>query len=138
MTEPHDTARQPGSGETRPEARDLAEEIGVQYEGISVGGIMGFVAVVILAVVLLVTVGFVWAGAFSQQLHEEMAASAEYPETREVELQAARKLNQYGVIDQNQGIYRIPIDRAIDLMVNEAYQAPGGDYSQELQLQPGN
>jgi hypothetical protein len=66
-------------------------------------------------------------------------AETTYPELREAMASAAGRLTQFGVVDQAQGVYRIPIDRAIDLMVNEQFQNGGaGDYSDELRLLPPN
>jgi len=149
MTEPRE------SGESRePEAtaqpeevsaptaegasEEMEEMVGVQYEGVGAGLIMGFIFVCLLFVVGVVWVGIKWAESEAQQAQETAAMGLNYPELRQAELTAARLLNQYEVIDAGQGRYRIPIDRAVDLMVREAYLAPGGNYSQELQLLPGN
>lgn len=110
--------------------------VGVQYEGVGAGPIMGFIFVILIFIAVFVWVGINWAESAAQQAHEAAAMDLNYPELRQAELTAARHLNQYEVIDAGQGIYRIPIDRAIDLMVREAYQAPGGNYSQALQLAP--
>ncbi len=117
---------------------EMEEIVGVQYEGVGAGLIMGFIFVCLMFVVGVVWVGINWAESAAQQAHEVAAMDLNYPELRQAELTAARLLNQYEVIDAGQGRYRIPIDRAVDLMVREAYLAPGGNYSQELQLLPGN
>ena len=117
---------------------EMDEMVGVQYEGVGAGLIMGFIFVCLMFVVGVVWVGINWAESEAQQAHETAAMDLNYPELRQAELTAARLLNQYEVIDARQGRYRIPIDRAVDLMVREAYLAPGGNYSQELQLLPGN
>ncbi len=145
MTEPKQ------SGEAHePEASSLPEAVptsaveavddlvGVQYEGVGAGLIMGFIFVCLIFIGGLVWVGMNWAESEVQQAQEAAAADLNYPDLRQAELTAARQLNQYGVIDAAQGRYRIPIDRAIDLMVREAYLATGGSDSQSLQLLPGN
>ena len=132
MTEPNEQTQQ-------PKAPTLTgDEIGVQYEGVGARPIMGFIFISVVLIALVVWVGINWAESAVQQAHEAAAMDLNYPDLRQSELAAIRLLNQYEVIDAEQGIYRIPIDRAIDLMVQEAYQAPGGNYSQELQLSPGN
>ena len=137
MTEPNDSATSP-----EPEAPSAPEAmegvVGVQYEGIGAGPIMGFVFMCVILIGAVVWVGINWAESEVQQAREAAAADLNYPELRQVKTAAARQLNHYDVIDADQGIYRIPIDRAIDLMVREAYLTPGGNYSQELQLLPGN
>ena len=52
-----------------------------------------------------------------------MAASGEYSELRQTEISAAEQLSQYEVISEEQGIYRIPIERSISLIANEPQPA---------------
>ncbi len=149
MTEPKESgeSREPEATAqpeqvSAPTAEGASEEreemVGVQYEGVGAGLIMGFIFVCLMFVAVVVWVGINWAESAAQQAHETAAMDLNYPELRQAELTAARLLNRYEVIDAGQGRYRIPIDRAIDLMVRQAYLAPGGTYSQELQLLPGN
>lgn len=141
MTEPEESgaAHDPSPPEAMPAAaveEDAA--VGVQYEGVGAGLILGFIFVAIFLIAAVVWVGMNWAGSVAQQAHEAAAADLNYPELRQANLQAAQRLNQYKVIDAGRGVYQIPIDRAIDLMVREAYQTPGGNYSQELRFTPAN
>ncbi len=145
MTEPKESgeahepeAPSPPEAVPTPAAEAVDDLIGVQYEGVGAGAIMGFIFLCVILIGGVVWVGMNWAESEVQQAQEAAAADLNYPELRQAELTAARQLNQYEVIDAAQGRYRIPIDRAIDLMVREAYLAPGSNYSQELQLLPGN
>ena len=145
MTEPTASGAPPEpEAPEHPEAvapattEEIDDLVGVQYEGIGAGPIMGFIFFSVMVIAVVVWVGINWAESVTQQAQEAAAANLNYPELRQTELSAARQLTQYEVIDAGQGIYRIPIDRAIDLMVREAYQAPGGNYSQQLQFLPGN
>jgi len=54
---------------------------------------------------------------------EAAAAAARYPLREETEAHARQLLEGYGVVDAEQGVYRVPIDRAMEEIV-EAY---GGD-----------
>ena len=119
-----------------PEALDNL--VGVQYEGIGAGPILGFIFICVIFICGVVWVGINWAEAETQKARDAASADLNYPELRQVKLDAARLLNHYDVIDAAQGRYRIPIDRAIELMVREAYLAPDGNYSQELQFLQGN
>ena len=111
---------------------------GVQHEGIEAGPIVAFIFLLIIAIGAVVWVAAQWFESVAEEAHHEAAATATYPELRQVELAATQLLNQYEVINADQGVYRIPIDRAIDLIVDEATPAPAANYSQELQLLPGN
>lgn len=141
MTEPneHGETQEPEAATPPVEAAPSAVEapddfVGVQYEGIGAGPIMGFIFLCVILIGGVVWVGINWAESEVQKAQEEAAANLNYPELRQARLAATQRLSQYEVIDAAQGRYRIPIDRAIDLMVREAYLAPEGNYSQELQL----
>jgi hypothetical protein len=87
----------------------------------------------------LVLFGFTLTEVTSRDIRTRVLAETTYPELREARASAAGRLTQFGVVDQAQGVYRSPIDRAIDLMVNEQFQNGGaGDYSDELRLLPPN
>lgn len=115
----------------------VAAEAGVEREGVATGQILGIAFAVLSAVVVIIIVLFMWTGVEAQAVRQAVVGSSGYPELRETEAAAARQLDHYDVVDDAQGIYRIPIDRAIDLMVLEAQQAPGRSYSAEIPaLQP--
>ncbi len=48
------------------------------------------------------------------------AVAAEYPDLQRLRAADAQTLGTFGVVDAEQGIYRIPVDSAITLMVDEA------------------
>ncbi len=81
--------------------------------------VWGTVALVVIIVIMLV-VAARWQ---MQKSAEAAAASLRYPLREETEAHARQLLEGYGVVDAEQGIYRIPIDRAMEEVV-EAY---GGD-----------
>ena len=56
-----------------------------------------------------------------------------YPPLRETNLSAQARLTQYAVVDLAAGRYRIPVDRAMDLMVSEAGAATTA-YTEDLRL----
>jgi hypothetical protein len=47
----------------------------------------------------------------------------ENPKLRDLRAQETLVLTTYKVIDTVRGVYQIPIDRAMELMVNESYEA---------------
>lgn len=111
-------------------------ELGVQHEGIGVGQVLGFMFATIVALGMAVVFVFFLTQTASQQALDDVTALQTYPQLREVEAAATQRLDQYEVLDAGAGVYQIPLDRAIDLMVNEAYQNPRTDYSSELVLRP--
>lgn len=107
-------------------------KLGVQHEGIGAAQILGFILAITVVILMAVAFTFVIMDTTVQAKRTTTATALNYPERRQVEANAAQRLTQYGTTDT--GTYRMPVDRAIDLMVNEAYQQPAGSYSPELQL----
>ncbi len=129
----------PGGAEAfaEVEGHDAHGVVGVEKESISVPLVLAIVAVTIVIVIGLVSTAFTITIVNSQETLANSAAANEYPELREVEAAAAAALTQYDVVDAEAGVFQIPIDQAIDLMVNEAYEnQAAGDYTDELVLQP--
>ncbi len=81
--------------------------------------VWGTVALVVIIVIMLV-VAARWQ---MQKSAEAAAASLRYPLREETEAHARQLLEGYGVVDAERGIYRIPIDRAME----EVVKAYGGD-----------
>ena len=55
-----------------------------------------------------------------RNVREAVAADAEYYQVNELKREAEEQLNSYGVVDLDNGIYRIPIDSAIsDIAADE-------------------
>lgn len=118
---------------------EAEEQLGVQHEGIGAAQVLGFVLAILAVLGMAVAFIFIILGEQVRGVEDAYASEANYVELREAEAQADRLLEQYGVIDEAQGIYRIPIDRAMELMANEAYtNRANRAYSPELQLLPGN
>ena len=124
------------SGDSEFYAEEAA--MGVQHEGVEAGQIMGIFLATTVGLVLAIIAVFVITDREHQLAIAELREGARYPELIEVRNDAAQKLTQVQVVNEEQQIYQIPIDRAIDLMVRESYNETGRTYSSELQLRPGN
>lgn len=51
-----------------------------------------------------------------------LTEEVENPRLEKLEMEAKEKLSTYGVVDASKGIYRVPIDRAMELIVQEYQQ----------------
>lgn len=124
------------AAEATQSPRYVAEEseLGVEHEGIEAGQILGFFLAVAVALVLSIVTLFQYVDLTAEDVRFTAAGESGYPELRRAELEATQRLSQYDVADPQQGRYRIPIERAIDLMAEEARQQPAPDYSTELNL----
>lgn len=98
------------------------KERGVAYEGVAASQIMAISASIIFVVLVAIVILFGWFGQVSQNQQAAAAQQQTYPQIRQAELEAEQQLQQYGVVDGEEGTYRIPIDRAMDLIATEEYQ----------------
>lgn len=114
---------------------DEEAELGVEHEGVEAGQILGFALATAVALGLAIFALFQYVDIVADETRFTATGSSGYPELREAELNATRQLSQYGVVDEQEGVYRIPVDRAIEIMANEARQSDG-EYSSELNLRP--
>ncbi len=98
------------------------KERGVAYEGVAASQIMGISASIIVVVLVAVAILFGWFEQVSQNKERAVGERQQYRNLRQAEMEATQRLQQYGVVDEEAGIYRIPIDRAMDLIATEEYQ----------------
>lgn len=104
-----------GEGGLFEEERDM----GVAHEGVESGQILAIAITVFIAVVIAALVVFFWSGNVARETRQATVGESGYPELRETEVEAARLLSQYDLASEEEGTYRIPIDRAMRLLINE-------------------
>lgn len=105
-------------------------ELGVEHEGVEAGQILGFVLATAVALGLAVFTLFQYVDITAQAVRIEATGRSGYPELLENRLNAIERLTQYDVVEGEEGRYRIPIDRAMELMTGE--DRTDADYSREL------
>lgn len=98
------------------------KERGVAYEGVAASQIMAISGSIIFVVLVAIAILFGWFGQVSQNQQAAAADQQTYQQIRQAELEAEQRLQQYGVVDEEGGAYRIPINRAMDLIATEEYQ----------------
>lgn len=109
-------------------------ELGVAHEGVAAGQILAITGGIVLALVLIIVTLIQYTQVTTQEVRYSTVGMSGYPELREARNAALRKLSEYGTVEDQPGVYRIPIDRAIELIANETYQQQGRTYSAELPL----
>ena len=132
-------ARAQAGREVTQDPKYISEEIklGVAHEGIEAGQIIGFFLATAVVLVLGILALIQFFDITADTVRFEMAGLSGYPELRESRLESVRRLSEYGAVEGAPDRYRIPIDRAMELMANEAYQnADDAAYSDELELIP--
>lgn len=96
-----------------------AAEEGVEPENFATGAFLKVLVITFVSLVVVLLVVGVWVRVWFQDEAVAQAASTQSPLLQEAEAEAARLLGGYGIVDAENGIYRIPIDRAMQLMVEE-------------------
>lgn len=109
------------------------KEVGVAYEGVAAGQIAAIMFSIVLVVSIAATIVFFWVGRVTGDAGLQAVDAENYTTLRQARLDAAQKLEQYRVIDEEEGTYQIPIDRAMDIIANEEYQSQtsGSDAPQQ-------
>lgn len=95
---------------------------GVAYEGVAASQIMGIAVSILVVILIAVVVIFGWYGQVAQETQANLTDERNYELLQETRTEANTGLSQYGVVDEEEGIYRIPIDRAMDVIATEEYQ----------------
>lgn len=114
------------------------EHLGVEHEGIGAAQVLGFILAILVVIGMAIVFVFIIVDTTTQQARQEAVALLEYPELRDAEAIADRQIRQYGTASDQDGTYRIPIERAMDILARRTRQQTTRAYSPELQLLPGN
>jgi hypothetical protein len=78
--------------------------------------------VIVVAVAIFLNEYFIFS---KDKLVYETVLSPESKALRDLRAREDELLNSYGVIDREKGIYRIPIDRAMKVLADEAFESSG-------------
>jgi hypothetical protein len=95
---------------------------GYDKTDVNITKILGYtftILVVLVAIVIFLYEVFTYS---KEQAIYEMVLSPESKAMRELRASEDQVLNSYKVLDAAKGIYQIPIERAIQIISNEAYQ----------------
>ena len=92
---------------------------GVEPEGISARAIIKLAVGTFVFLTLAVIAVIFWIKVTEHAREQEVTGMSQPVMLRQANADAQRLLTQYGVVDAEQGIYRIPIDRAMELVVQE-------------------
>ena len=114
------------------------EELGVEHEAIGVSQILGFIGAIIAVLILIIIFVFQIVNISELRTYESAVLESGYPELRQVRVEAAREMTQYEILNDAEGIYQIPVDRAMELLVDQERSEPEGGYSPELPLEARN
>ncbi len=112
-------------------------QMGVEAEGVESAQILGITLSVLAVIIIIIIILFNWKATVRQQTYLQSVTQSGYPDLVEVEASAARRLGQYEVVNDAEGVYRVPIERVITMMSNTAAARRDSAATEELPLLDG-
>lgn len=98
------------------------KERGVAYEGVAASQIIAIAVSILVVILVAVVVLFGWYGQVSQETRATASDTQNYQLLEQTRTEQEAAISQYGVVDEEAGVYRIPIEEAMDLMATEEAQ----------------
>ncbi|MEX2396096.1 MAG: hypothetical protein WD491_03680 [Balneolales bacterium] len=99
-------------------AFDEAVSYGAMYDKLNIKNLT-FWTVMGIGVLLIVVMGVISLYNYNKfQFQQSASIESEFPEYQRIQNMNMLQLNTYGVVDEETGVYRIPVDSAITLMLN--------------------
>jgi hypothetical protein len=93
--------------------------IAAEPEGLAVGNVVGkAVAMIVIPIVSAVLLMFPLVNKSVQTISMQASSQVGSPVKSNADAEAAMKLNNYAVVDRTAGLYQIPVERAIEIMVS--------------------
>ena len=108
--------------ETPPKYTEFDEsaDYGVMYDKINVKS-LAFWTLMGIGILVIVVMGVIALYNYNKfQFQESLSVQSEFQDFERFRANQQAHLNTYGVIDEEAEIYHIPIDSAMDLIVNES------------------
>jgi hypothetical protein len=93
-----------------------AVQHGVEGEGLDMDVIYKWSGIGVITVVVFVVVLIFYSQFALESAQNNASATSAYYEIEQITQEADERLNSYGVIDLEEGVYRIPIDEAINTL----------------------
>ena len=95
---------------------------GYEKQDVSVSKVVLWGVMSILVVIVVIIWGLDYFTAVKEEIVQEQVLSPQSVALRELRAREAEELGSYKLLDSAAGVYRIPIDRAMELMADEAYR----------------
>ena len=106
------------------EKKKVLPAIDAGYEQSDAQGSRVFIGFIVGAIVIAILIGglTVFYNMTRDEIVKQEVLSVPNPELQKLHAHEQQVLTSYAWVDSSKGIVQIPIDRAMDLLVNEAYQ----------------
>lgn len=130
----HEADEQPVTGLARAERREQPRQVftlddqfeeekerGVAYEGVAASQIIAVAGAILVVILVAVVIIFGWYEQVSQETRATVAGEEMYSRVQEEDREAEQQLQEYGVVDEENDVYHIPIGEAMDRVITERY-----------------
>ncbi|MBD3169896.1 MAG: hypothetical protein GF307_10470 [candidate division Zixibacteria bacterium] len=104
------------------EVHETNSNAGYEKSDVNVGKVILYGAVIALIVIVSVIGLWQFFTAEKERLVYDVVLKIESAKLRDLRARETEELNSYAVLDERKGTYRIPIERAMKLMAEEAYR----------------
>ncbi len=104
---------------------DKSTSVGFESESVSANAVLRMVLGVFVFIAIILAVVLQVARIKFEDAKTEATTISGYPLLRETRAASAARLSGYVPIDRDGGIYQIPIDRAMELVVQDAAKEAG-------------
>lgn len=95
---------------------------GYETSDVNVTKVVAVSMVVVIVVLLFLVILNEYFIQVKEDLINEQVLTKESATLRDIRAREAEILNAYGVLDENEGVYRIPIERAMEVYSDRAFQ----------------
>ena len=97
-------------------------EDGYEIKDVNPLKVFGYFAAGTIIIVVLLVFLIDFFTATREEMIYEAVLKPESVTLRELRAREEQELGSYGILDEEQRVYRIPINRAMEIMANEAYE----------------
>ena len=108
--------------ESNKRQTDESAESSYEKSDVAIGKIIAFGFAGVIIIVALVLLLMDYYNAYTEDVVSDVVLKPKSTELRELRAHETEVLNSYKLLDDSLKIYQIPIERAMKLMADEAYQ----------------
>ncbi|MBD3233306.1 MAG: hypothetical protein GF315_06235 [candidate division Zixibacteria bacterium] len=109
------------SEEDKIQSPNHSNDAGYEKTDVDLRNIIGYAVASVIVIVVVIVLMYEYFISAQEKMVYEAVLKPESAELRELRAREDEELNSYALLDEEEGRYRIPIDRAMKLMSEEAY-----------------
>ncbi len=99
-----------------------SSKVGYEKSDLSIGKVFAYGIGGVIAVVAIIVFLIDFYTGYTEEVISDVVLRPESMEIRELRAREMEVLNSYKLLDEANGVYQIPIERALELVADEAYR----------------